>query len=61
MRKNNVAIPTSGSRIRIMRIIARINLGGSAIQVSGLMRGIEELKFDQRLFMGYFIQLHPVT
>jgi glycosyltransferase involved in cell wall biosynthesis len=36
-----------------MRIIARMNLGGPAIQVSGLMRGIDEDKFDQRLFTGY--------
>jgi glycosyltransferase involved in cell wall biosynthesis len=46
-------IPSTGSRIRIMRIIARMNLGGPAIQVSGLMRGIDEHKFDQRLFTGY--------
>jgi glycosyltransferase involved in cell wall biosynthesis len=46
-------IPSTGSRIRIMRIIARMNLGGPAIQVSGLMRGIDEDKFDQRLFTGY--------
>jgi glycosyltransferase involved in cell wall biosynthesis len=46
-------IPSTGSRIRIMRIIARMNLGGPAIQISGLMRGIDEHKFDQRLFTGY--------
>ena len=46
-------IPSTVSRIRIMRIIARMNLGGPAIQVSGLMRGIDEHKFDQRLFTGY--------
>lgn len=36
-----------------MRIIARMNVGGPAVQVSGLMRGFNEVKFDQRLFTGY--------
>ena len=53
MRENDVVIPTYGNRLRVMRIIARMNLGGPAIQVSGLMRGIDEHKFDQRLFTGY--------
>jgi glycosyltransferase involved in cell wall biosynthesis len=41
------------SLIRVMRIIARMNLGGPAIQVSGLMRGVDTIGFDQRLFTGY--------
>ena len=36
-----------------MRIIARMNVGGPAVQVSGLMWGIDRNNFDQRLFTGY--------
>jgi glycosyltransferase involved in cell wall biosynthesis len=41
------------SPIRIMRIIARMNVGGPAVQVTGLMRGINPTYFDQRLYTGY--------
>lgn len=40
-------------RIRIMRIIARMNVGGPAVQVSGLMRGFDSNRFDQRLITGF--------
>ena len=36
-----------------MRIIARMNIGGPAVQVSGLMRGFNQDRFEQRLFTGY--------
>ena len=39
--------------IRIMRIVARMNVGGPAVQVSGLMRGIDSAEFDQRLYTGF--------
>ena len=39
--------------IRVMRIIARMNVGGPAVQVSGLMRGINPADFDHRLFTGF--------
>ncbi len=45
--------PTIKSPIRVMRIIARMNVGGPAVQVSGLMRGFNADDFDQRLFTGY--------
>jgi glycosyltransferase involved in cell wall biosynthesis len=45
--------PTIKSPIRVMRIIARMNVGGPAVQVSGLMRGFNAVDFDQRLFTGY--------
>jgi len=35
-----------------MRIIARMNVGGPAVQVSGLMRGFDSSSFDQRLYTG---------
>ena len=39
--------------IKVMRIIARMNVGGPAVQVSGLMRGFDPQHFDHRLFTGY--------
>lgn len=36
-----------------MRVIARMNVGGPAIQVSGLMRHLPRDEFDQRLFTGW--------
>jgi glycosyltransferase involved in cell wall biosynthesis len=41
------------SPIRVMRIIARMNVGGPAVQVTGLMRGMTNLDFDHRLFTGF--------
>ena len=40
------------SPIRVMRIIARMNVGGPAVQVSGLMRGLHATEFDHRLYTG---------
>lgn len=39
--------------VRVMRIIARMNVGGPAVQVSGLMRGFSSADFDHRLYTGY--------
>ena len=39
--------------IRVMRIIARMNVGGPAVQVSGLMRGFNGTEFDHRLYTGF--------
>jgi len=36
-----------------MRVIARMNVGGPAVQVSGLMRHLPREDFDQRLFTGW--------
>ena len=44
---------TIESPIRVMRIIARMNVGGPAVQVSGLMRGFNSTEFDHRLYTGY--------
>ena len=44
---------TVESPIRVMRIIARMNVGGPAVQVTGLMRELNTTDFDQRLFTGY--------
>ena len=47
-----VKSPSTGP-IRVMRIIARMNVGGPAVQVSGLMRGFNSVDFDHRLYTGY--------
>ena len=39
--------------IRVMRIISRMNVGGPAVQVSGLMRGFNSIDFDHRLYTGF--------
>ena len=41
------------SRLRVMRVISRMNVGGPAVQVSGLMRALPCNSFEQRLFTGY--------
>jgi len=43
----------SDKRIKVMRIIARMNVGGPAVQVSSLMRGLSSNDFDHRLYTGY--------
>ena len=40
-------------KFRVMRVIARMNVGGPAVQVSGLMRHLPSADFDQRLFTGW--------
>lgn len=45
--------PRSAIPIRVMRIISRMNVGGPAVQVSGLMRGFNVTEFDHRLYTGY--------
>ena len=41
------------SPIRVMRLIARMNVGGPAVQVSGLMRGFNSVEFEHRLYTGF--------
>ncbi|MFF0051722.1 glycosyltransferase [Streptomyces sp. NPDC005498] len=36
-----------------MRVIARMNVGGPALQVSTLMRGLDSALFDHRLYAGF--------
>ena len=51
MRQSRVS--NSDKRIKVMRIIARMNVGGPAVQVSGLMRGLSSTDFNHRLYNGY--------
>lgn len=46
-------VESKNERIRVMRIIARMNVGGPAVQVSGLMRGFDASRFDQKLVTGF--------
>ncbi|MET0494388.1 MAG: glycosyltransferase [Actinoplanes sp.] len=40
-------------RLRVMRVIARMNIGGPAVQVLGLLRGLDPDRYDQRLYSGH--------
>jgi len=40
------------TRIRVLRIIARMNVGGPALQVVGLTRGLNPDRFETRLLVG---------
>ena len=53
MREDWQVNPNGKSPIRVMRIIARMNVGGPAVQVSGLMRGFNSVEFDHRLYTGF--------
>jgi glycosyltransferase involved in cell wall biosynthesis len=41
------------SAIRVMRIIARMNVGGPALQVTALADGLDPERFEQRLLVGH--------
>lgn len=41
-----------GKRLRILRVIARMNVGGPARQVEVLVRDLDPVQFEQRLLVG---------
>ena len=43
----------SNGRIKVLQIIARMNVGGPAVIVADLMRGLDTSRFDQVLITGY--------
>jgi len=43
----------SNGRIKVLQIIARMNVGGPAVIVADLMRGLDNSRFDQVLVTGY--------
>lgn len=53
MREDTFMIQQGGGPIRVMRIIARMNVGGPAVQVSGLMRSFNQKDFNQTLYTGF--------
>lgn len=46
-------MPPVDSRIKVLRIIARMNVGGPAIQITNLMRGLDSNRFNHKLITGY--------
>jgi len=44
--------PGAGRKVKIVRIIARMNVGGPAIQISTIMKGLPEGEFEQLLLTG---------
>ncbi len=43
----------SGRSLRVMHVIARMNVGGPAVLVADLMRSVDSVKFEQVLITGY--------
>ncbi len=43
---------SASGRVRITRIIARLNVGGPALHIAGLMAGLNPIQFESRLIMG---------
>jgi glycosyltransferase involved in cell wall biosynthesis len=43
----------SAGKIKVIQIIARMNVGGPAVIVADLMRGLDSTKFEQKLITGY--------
>ncbi len=39
-------------RLRVMRVISRMNVGGPALQAAVLSRGLDPARYDQRLYAG---------
>jgi glycosyltransferase involved in cell wall biosynthesis len=44
---------TPSEKFRVMRVIARMNIGGPAVQISGLCRNLDPAIFDHRLYTGF--------
>ncbi len=53
MKKKSSSLAGKAEKVRVMRIIARMNVGGPAVQVSGLMRGFDAQVFEQELVTGF--------
>ena len=45
-------------RIKVMQIIARMNVGGPAVIVAELMRGLDSSRFEQVLITGSVSYTH---
>ncbi len=46
------SISSESAPINVLRIITRMNIGGPAVQVSGLMQGMDKAVFNQELITG---------
>ena len=49
---NGQAPPTPARAVKVLRVIARLNVGGSAIHVINLTRGLDATRFDSTLVTG---------
>lgn len=52
MAENTTSISSESAPIKVLRIITRMNIGGPAVQVSGLMQGMDKAVFNQELITG---------
>ena len=52
MAENTPSISAESAPIKVLRIITRMNIGGPAVQVSGLMQGMDKGVFSQELVTG---------
>ena len=52
MAENTPSISAESAPIKVLRIITRMNIGGPAVQVSGLMQGMDKAVFNQELVTG---------
>ena len=52
MAENTPSISAESAPIKVLRIITRMNIGGPAVQVSGLMQGMDNGVFNQELVTG---------
>jgi glycosyltransferase involved in cell wall biosynthesis len=52
MAENIPSISLEPAPIKVLRIITRMNIGGPAVQVSGLMQGMDKRLFNQELVTG---------
>jgi len=43
----------SAGKIKVLQVIARMNVGGPAVIVADLMRGLDSTRFEQKLITGY--------
>ena len=50
---NQITGELSHEPIRILRVIARMNIGGPAIQITGLMQSLPAESFEQKLLTGF--------
>ena len=52
MAKTSDSLTNGTRKIKILRIITRMNIGGPAVQIIGLMNNIDKERFEQRLVIG---------
>ena len=52
MAENTPSISLESAPIKVLRIITRMNIGGPAVQVSGLMQGMDKRLINQELVTG---------